>query len=129
AQGRQRFIALPQEHDRLHDVVVVVPDGISGGVLDLGAAAVLAADALADPAEPGLVADHDAFGARFLAGSAQRPAHDDVVNAHGNVIDAGDDDLADLFDPALFLGAQVGRGGLGVLHAEHVQHGILAASQ
>ena len=117
AQGRQRFLALAEQHDALHHVVVVVPDAGAVGVGQALAVRPQPRPADADAALPRLVADHHAAGRqravvhpRAAVGVEHRAAVHQVVHPDGHVVDALHHDLADLPAAPRLLGPQERRG-------------------
>ena len=125
-QGGQRVLALAQEHDARDLVVLVVTDvgereGGTRGPLDLGAV-------IADPSQPGLVADHDTLLAGQLIRGKPSPL-DHVFDPDRLVVDRSDDQAADLPDPAQFLRTKDRGGGLGAFHAQHLVHRVQAAAK
>ena len=125
-QGGQRLLALAQEHDARHPVVLVVTDVVEGKGRSRGPLAVGAP--ITDPPQPRLVADDHALFAGQLPW--RKPsALDHVLDADRLVVDRGDDQAADFPDPAQFLRAEDGGGGGRALQPQHLVHRVQAAAK
>src|SRR5262249_8890132 len=128
-----RLLPLAQENDRLNPFIVVVPDAFAVRQRNLVSRRVMTRPAQADLPLPCLVG-HDHAGVNhggvIYLGRAVLIQHgtaiDQVIDAPGRVVDAGHYRLADLANPPGLLAAQITGGFLGIAHAQHLLHGILA---
>ncbi len=117
-QRRQRFFVLAQQHDALHNVVLIFPLALA--VFEHRVAfAVDDRPAQEHAAHARLVTDDHAL---VMVGvlPALRSAVDDVTHLDRNVISRGDNDIADFLRPASFLIAQIFARSRRVIHGQHM---------